>query len=467
MNNHLLKKFVNKKTAEIIVIILGSLALLYLLISLYFLNHYFLNTVINNVNMSLKSYNRGEELIKEYAKEYTLHLIERDEKTEYINSREIALNYNNKNSIEKVHTMQKSLKWLFFIFKEQNFYINDLYTYDTKSLTKRFDNLVCLNNEKVMPENVSFQYTDGVYKLIKEIDGNIINRNNLEKNIKKCIKSGIRTLDLSKNNCYEKPRYTMDSAKTPETKAILDKYVSTCITYKFGPVTEILDGNIINQWLIVDNNLAVEINVRAVRKYVKELSKKYDTVGIPRDFKTSIGKTIKVSGGLYGFKINQDAEVLDLLEEIAEGRVMEKEPVYTQKAFERGENEIGSTYVEINITRQYLWFYKKGKLIAQGAVVTGNPNRGNATVVGVNMLNYKQKGVELTGPGYEVGVTYWMPFYGNIGIHDAKWRNRFGGTIYKTNGTHGCVNAPLYLAKIIYENIESGIPIISYKEEIP
>jgi lipoprotein-anchoring transpeptidase ErfK/SrfK len=80
------------------------------------------------------------------------------------------------------------------------------------------------------------------------------------------------------------------------------------------------------------------------------------------------------------------------------------------------------------------------------------------------MLNYKQQNAVLRGPGYEAKVMYWMPFYGNMGLHDASWRSSFGGEIYKTRGTHGCVNAPLYLAETIYKNIEEGTPVICYEE---
>jgi lipoprotein-anchoring transpeptidase ErfK/SrfK len=146
------------------------------------------------------------------------------------------------------------------------------------------------------------------------------------------------------------------------------------------------------------------------------------------------------------------------------GETLEKEPVYAQKALPRGEGEIGNTYVEINITRQHLWFYKDGKLITQGAVVTGKPKKGYSTVLGTYMLNYKQKGATLVGEDYEAEVTYWMPFFGNIGLHDASWRYSFGGNIYKRRGSHGCVNAPKYLAKRIFENIEAGTPIICYEE---
>ena len=182
------------------------------------------------------------------------------------------------------------------------------------------------------------------------------------------------------------------------------------------------------------------------------LFRSYDTVGAARNFKTSIGKIVEVKGGLYGWKINRADETKALLENIKLGKVLEKEPIYIQKALSRDENEIGNTYVEINITRQRLWFYKNGKLITQGAVVTGNPNKGYSTMLGTYMLNYKQKGAILIGPDYEAEVTYWMPFFGNIGIHDASWRYSFGGDIYKINGTHGCVNVPIYLAKRIFDN---------------
>ncbi|MDF2612062.1 MAG: hypothetical protein K0R92_3536, partial [Lachnospiraceae bacterium] len=235
-------------------------------------------------------------------------------------------------------------------------------------------------------------------------------------------------------------------------------------TYIFRSENEILDKNIINQWLSVDENLDVVIDENLVKEYVQGLGKKYDTVGVARKIKTSTNKMVEVKGGFYGWKINRDAEAKALIDNIKLGEVLEKEPIYTQKALSRDENDIGNTYVEINITRQHLWFYKDGKLMTQGAIVTGTPNKRNSTKVGVYMLNYKEKGTTLIGHNYETEVTYWMPFNGNIGIHDASWRYSFGSDIYKRNGSHGCVNVPLYLAKRIFDNIEDGTPIICYEE---
>lgn len=449
---------------EKIIISTGLIILVYLLVSLYFATHLFFNTEINGVNVSLKTRDDIIHTIKINFEDYKLRLIERDGESEEILGEDIGIHINEKADIDKVYYDQNSLKWIGSLFGKSRYYVDGLVTYNKNNLNNKIDELKCLNKNIVEPKNVSFKYSNGSYEVIKEVYGNKVNKDKLKAAIEMSIMKGERDLDLDKKLCYENPKYTLNSNKTPKTKKLLNKYVKADITYLFGNKKERLDGNTINQWLIVDENLDVVINKMAVMKYIRDLGRKYDTVGISRKFKTSVGKTVEVKGGLYGWKINLHDESEALIENIKSGEIIEREPIYTQKALSREGNEIGNTYVEINITRQHLWFYKNGKLITHGAVVTGNPNRGHSTVLGTYMLNYKQKGATLTGPGYEAEVTYWMPFFGNIGIHDATWRHSFGGDIYKTNGSHGCVNAPLYLAKKIYENIEDGTPIICYEE---
>ena len=446
------------------IIRIASTVLVYLLISLYFSNHFFFHTVINGVNLSLRAYEDADYIIRSYMKDYELQLIERNGETEFITGHDIELQYNEMNSITKIYREQNSFLWISSLFKSQSYCVTDLYRYNNDKLEDTVNELMCINKDMLEPQNVRFEYSNGTYEVIEEIYGNKIRKDKLSEEIKKYILRGNASLDLELMYCYENPKYIISSDKALQTKNLLNEYVATNISYRFGNEVEILDGNIINKWLHVDENLDIIIIKNAVMEYVKRLGKKYDTVGATRNFKTSTGKIVEVKGGLYGWKINQEEETKALIKNIKLGNVFEKEPIYIQKALSRNKDEICNTYIEINITRQHLWFYKDGKLIAQGAVVTGNPNRGSSTVVGTYMINYKQRGATLKGLGYEVEVNYWMPFYGNMGIHDASWRNSFGGEIYKSRGTHGCVNAPLYLAKIIYENIEVGILVISYEE---
>ncbi|HYE09953.1 MAG TPA: peptidoglycan binding domain-containing protein, partial [Patescibacteria group bacterium] len=412
MKNVNIKKPFISKVRENIIVSMASIALIYLLISLYFINHTFFRTVINGVDISLKAYDEAEHIIRSYVKEYELQLMERNGEIEEITGQDIVMQYNDKSSLSSIYHTQNSLKWITPLFGRQKYYTNDLFVYDKEKLENKISELNCMNKVFIEPQDVSFTYSNGIYEVIEEVFGNKIIKDRLRKAIEISILKGQTKLDLNKNHCYENPRFTMNSVKTFETKNLLDKYVKAKIIYKFGNESETLDGYTINKWLGVDESLDVVIDNEAVMKYVGKLSLKYDTVGKARNFKTSIGKTVEVKGGLYGWRINRAAEAKALIENIKLGEVLEKEPIYTQKPLSRYGNEIGNTYVEINVTRQYLWFYKNGKLVARGAVVTGKPNKGYSTVLGIYMLNYKQKGATLIGADYESEVTYWMPFFG-------------------------------------------------------
>ena len=77
-------------------------------------------------------------------------------------------------------------------------------------------------------------------------------------------------------------------------------------------------------------------------------------------------------------------------------------------------------------------------------------------------MTYTTTDAVLRGEDYATPVKYWMPFAGDVGMHDASWRKSFGGNIYKTNGSHGCINLPTSVAKTIYNTIEKGWPVLVY-----
>ena len=129
----------------------------------------------------------------------------------------------------------------------------------------------------------------------------------------------------------------------------------------------------------------------------------------------------------------------------------------------RASDDIGDTYIEISIKKQEMWCYKNGELIVDTPVVTGNVSKGYDTPSGgVWAIDAKVQDYVLAGEGYRAPVDYWMPFNGNIGIHDMQSRYYFGSTIYLTHGSHGCVNTPLDAVRDIYEAVEIGTPVIVY-----
>ena len=117
----------------------------------------------------------------------------------------------------------------------------------------------------------------------------------------------------------------------------------------------------------------------------------------------------------------------------------------------------------MNLTAQHLFFYKDGQKILESDFVSGNVSKGHTTPPGIFALTYKQRDAVLKGEGYASPVKFWMPFNGGIGFHDASWRSSFGGSIYKTGGSHGCVNMPYAAAKELFENVYAGMPVICYE----
>ena len=121
----------------------------------------------------------------------------------------------------------------------------------------------------------------------------------------------------------------------------------------------------------------------------------------------------------------------------------------------------GSTYVEVSISQQRMWFYKNNKLMVDTPVVTGNKGT-NDTPKGFFYMYQRARNTTLVGPGYASPVDYWMAFWDGCGLHDASWRDEFGGNIYNGNGSHGCVNTPYNAVRTIYNNTDYDTPVIVY-----
>lgn len=129
MRNINIRKLYKRKYIGNIIILISSALLVYLLISIYFLNHFFFNTVINGADVSLKAHDDVEDIIINYINNYRLQLKERSGEVEDITGQDIGMQYNKKNSISNIYRRKNSLKWAISLFKNQKYYIDDLYVY--------------------------------------------------------------------------------------------------------------------------------------------------------------------------------------------------------------------------------------------------------------------------------------------------------------------------------------------------
>ena len=333
------------------------------------------------------------------------------------------------------------------------------------------------DKERTASVDAAVQYDEQQkqFVLVNDVQGNEIDEARLQNYVDQMLDDNFRlkllggdiqiTLDT---NVYQQPSVTASDEMQNKVTGLndqLNKYRSTTVTYTLGSTTEVIDAGTIETWLqITDDSL--NIDQEAVKSYVQNLAAKYNTIYVPRTFHTSYGNDVTVSDNEYGFQIDQDGEVQQLLTDLASGTAVTRNPVYSISGMQRnGADDLNGSYIEVSLDNQHLWLYKDGALVTETDIVSGAPKAGRETYRGAWPIAYKASPYNLSSQeyGYNVKVNYWMPFVYGQGLHDASWQSSFGGNRYKSGaGSHGCINLPTDQAALIYNTIDGGYPIIIY-----
>lgn len=338
-------------------------------------------------------------------------------------------------------------------------------SFDEKMLKDELSQLDCVINGIQESTNATIEKSVDGYYIQEGIIGNVIDKEKLYSSVIANLKKGVSTTNLMDSGCYKLPNITKDS---PQLQTALEKIKlieNVVITYDFKDRTEVLDKNTIINWINLDENGNVIINSDSVSLYVDQLAYKYDTYLTDRVFHTTNRGDITIGGGIYGWQIYKSEEVAALTDLILSGTSTTRTPIYYIEGFERGTDDIGTTYIEVDLSIQHLWYYKNGELFLESDIVSGYPYNGHSTPTGVFCVWSREKDRQLVGETYNTHVDYWMPInWDGVGLHDAWWQTSFGGTVYQTaNGSHGCINLPTDIAARIYENVQVGTPVIVYE----
>lgn len=459
-----------KKFLTVIGVIVAVLVVVYLGMTLFFTRHFFFNTKINGTEFSAKNAEAVEKYMEKQVQGYSLTLKEIDGDTETIDGDQIDLVYAKGSEVEDLLKKQNPFLWITALWDHPEISASIGVEYDKDKLDDVINSLNCMQaDEQVAPQSARPVFQNTEFVIQDEVEGSQIDTEKFNKAVHSSIAGFQTELDMKKEGCYVLPAYRADSSEVTAARDKMNSYLGAKVTYDFHPNTETVDASVISQWLTVDDNMNVTFSQDAVRAYIQQLAAKYDTYGKNRTIVTSLGNTVEVSGGTYGWQIDQEAEYNALTANIEKAETVTREPEYARRAASHEGNDFGSSYVEIDLTHQHVWVYVNGSCVVDTDCVTGNPSEGNGTPQGVYSIAYKEMNTTLRGPKladgtyeWESPVTYWMPFNGGIGLHDASWRSAFGGTIYQTGGSHGCVNLPPAIAGKVYENISAGTPVVCH-----
>lgn len=443
---------------------LALLLVIYLGASLYFDQHALPHTTVNGKDVSFQAISSIDPL-NDVVRE-DIAITKKDGTVAHLKPGDIDMTL----SLEQPLVIdQNGFSWPLSFFSTDEYEAVIQNHYDEAKLNAFIVSNFMENSTE--PVNAKIDVVDGVYSIVPEVEGNSVDQAVATEQVLKTINDGSAELDLAP--FYKTPEIRQDDAKLNEALKEINAFTDKTLDIDFIYQKEHMDKALLSTFVEVGEDLEVQFNKEKLREFVVSLAYKYDTYDIPRTFESTNRGTIQVPPGIYGFALNVDS-TQELIENALETGLTEIDPAYDRMGTLRTEDggDIGSTYIEVDLTNQHMWYYENGQLIVSTPVVTGDPTRGVATPPGTNVVWHKERnkpleGIDPDGNPYVAPVDYWLAVdWSHTGIHNARWRENaggFGGSIFRGNGSYGCINTPYSDVQTIYENVYVGTPVLMYE----
>lgn len=432
---------------------------------------YITGSKINGFQVGGMTPEEAMQTISQYSSNYyTLTIREKDGAQETISYQDIDLGTSFQIAdFQSVLDIQNQNGRVFGSNVPLNTEITGTATYDQNKLEERMNGLTCIS-QQTKTENARISaYQEGQpFTIIPEVEGNSLNVEAVKAAIRTAVAERTKEIDLNALGVYDQITIRSTDEGLNNLLNQMNAVAGIQITYNIRGSQEVLPGSRIATWITgSDANGQMSLNQDSVLGYINELKQKYDTAGTYRTFTGGSGAQVGLTT-VYGWQIDAGAEAQALTEAIRTCQSQTREPVWAKKGNSYTMPEWGGTFVEVDLARQHVYYFKDGAVVWDAPCVTGNVAKNYTTPDGVYSIYSKERNRVLRGkmvngkPEYEQPVSYWMPFNGGIGLHDADWRGSFGGSIYKTNGSHGCVNLPPASVPALYDLVSVGTIVVCH-----
>ena len=468
-------------------------------------SHFIEGTVINNNDVGGLNLEEAKNLLAN-SSDYQIEIDFRDGGSEWISGDSISLGYEYGDGVEQMLASQDKYHWIEGVLGETRSYtIDNGVHFDEEQLASIVKSFPELSEDvQVAPVDARCVRTaENAFAIEPESEGNRIESSRALECISEAIRQQKRLLNLSAAGAYESPAVTADDPELNERVAQLNHFLETTVTYDLpdggqwtigrdtliewvsggsgsdnsgADITEEGDfgtdgletGNAETGGSGMDYYIDAQVISGKCAEAISSLASIVDDIHTSRTFYATSGRTVDIASGTFGRQIDQAAEVEQLASNLLNFESAEREPAYLLNTYPESLN--GGDYIEVDLSNQMVYLYKDGELFYDTPCVSGladDPER--VTITGLFKIQEKDRDRTLKGkpdengvPTYESFVSYWMGFSGAYGLHDATWRDEFGGDIYEYAGSHGCVNLPYSAAETIFNNVEEGTRVIVF-----
>lgn len=451
--------------------ILAGTAVLYLIFSFYYAFHFLGKTYINGIDVSGRSMKSAAGLFDQSAADYCLTVTGPGKEKVVIAGSNLDLKVTNPSGLKSVMKKQNGLNWIFGSFMKKEYSADVKTAYNEKVLASAISKLTMLDSSTMVePVDAALEIMDdGTARISPEVVGTKLDVDKCRDAIVRAVGTYRRSVDLTEFQDF--PNVYRDDENLLSRQKTWNGFLRAAgITFTFPAKNVRLSSKDIAA-LLSDDGSEVTVSYDLVADLMAKWKDKYDTYANKFKFKTTGGDLVTIMPwGDYGYQLDEEGTAKELIRDLKAGDNGTHEPKWFHEGADLSNYGLGDTYCEVSITDQHLWVYRDGEVVVDTDVVTGNPEKdedgkNRETYKGLYCIKGKYENVTLGTldvQGYESPVSYWVPFNGGEGFHDAPWRDDFGGTIYESNGSHGCVNCPEWEMGTIYKNVSVDEPVIIY-----
>lgn len=460
-----LQKHKKKKRVirTVMMILFGIVILCYFGGVAYFYNHFSCDTTLNGYDISYKDISEVDAVMQNKMNAYVLNVkFKNGQETVHVGDGNLSVQL--EDSVKNIKRRQNPFLWFVDIFQSDNYTTDYVVSYDEKEMREYISGMEYMKSYNMEPSvNAKVRMENGEVVLIPDVTGTELKAESVYAVVFAALNAYETEADIEAGNCYVPAKITRQSEVIAKGMRNAENFLSINAEYDFDGYKVQISKEDLSTLAYVDNRGNIVISRTNVECYAREFAEKYSTSYTDRKFRTHDSRTITVYGGYYGWQLAPEQEAEELYNLLCEQQSFTKEPACEHRGYAYGEdNDIGKTYVEVDLSDQHVYVYIDGRMEFDTPCVSGKSSQGYGTPGGLFGITYKALNVTLKGADYETPVTFWMPFNGGIGMHDATWRGSFGGGIYYYDGSHGCVNLPYSAAATIFNMVEPGMPVVCY-----